>query len=256
MSVWRGNRQGNPAVVRTGLLALVLAIWEVGARTGRIDWFIAPAPSEIALELRHVLISEEFAGHLVRTGQSFFTALGIALILGIPGGVLLWRARLLGETLEPYLVTFRAIPTLVFYPVLLAVLGLNARPIIAISTSMALIPIVLYVMIALRSINPSLVKLCRSLGMPRIMSWYRVYGPAATPLAFPGVKQGFIFALTATIAMEFILSNLGLGFRIKLSYDRFEIATMYAYLVIVVLASIVGFALLTAIERALRRDLL
>ena len=65
--------------------------------------------------------------------------------------------------LEPYLVTLYAMPTLVFYPVLLALMGVGMGPIMVIASLMVVIPVALNVMVALRSINPVLPKLGRSL---------------------------------------------------------------------------------------------
>jgi len=102
---------------------------------------------------------------------------------------------LLAGVLEPYLVTLYAMPTLVFYPILLALLGLGPGPIIVIAATMVVIPIALNTMVALRAIDPILLKMGRSVNCSRPQLYRKVLIPAATPLAFPGIKLGFIYAI-------------------------------------------------------------
>lgn len=143
-----------------------------------------------------------------------------------------------------------------FYPVLLAVMGLNSGPIILIAASMALVPIALTTMVALNDVKPVLHKLTRSLNASRRQYYVKILLPAATPLAFPGIKLGFIYAVIGTIAMEFILAAQGIGFRAGHYYRELNVADMWAYIIVVVVLSVVVNSLLTWLEKHIRRDML
>ena len=242
--------------MRVVILAGAVTAWELSSRLGVVDPFTAPPPSEITVEFLRLIPSADFAKHFAATTFALFTAFGIALVLGVPTGVLLWHLRTLGAVLDPYLLTLRAVPTVVFYPVLLGLLGLNAWPIIVISTVMAVVPIIIFTIVALRSISPTLVKLATSMNMSTSQRWRMVLLPAATPLALPGVKQGFIYSLLATVSMEFILAGRGVGFRIGFASSNYEIVTMYAYLLVVVILATVANWALSSLERRVRRDML
>jgi NitT/TauT family transport system permease protein len=251
-------RAGRPVarLVRWSLPAVAVAGVQVAAGAGLIDPLQLPAPTEIGSALVDLVRGGEFYGDLARTLMTVAAAFGIGVTAGIPLAVVLWKLPLLGDVLEPYLVTMYAMPTLLFYPVLLAVLGLGPAPIIAIASLMALIPIALGTAVALRSINPMLPKLGRSLGCGRRQLYRKVLLPAATPLAVPGLRLGFVYAVIGTIAMEFILATKGVGFRAGYAYRNFEVPKMYAYVVVVVALAVAANGLLSALERRIRKDML
>jgi NitT/TauT family transport system permease protein len=198
----------------------------------------------------------EFGSDLVRTSLTVGIAFLIGGAIGVVLGALCWRAPLVGDVLEPYLVTLYAMPTLVFYPMLLALLGVGIWPILVIASLMVVIPVALNVMVALRSVSPVLPKLGRSLNCSRAQLYRKVLVPAATPLAVPGLKLGLIYAIIGTVAMEFILADRGLGFRIGYDYRQFDVADMWALILAVAVLAIVVTSAVGLLERRIRRDML
>lgn len=249
--VWR-----RPRVVRWTLIAVLVAGLEAATRGGLIGPLTAPPPSVMVAALARIVGTAQFADDLGRTTLTIGAAFGIGFLLGVPLGVLFWRVPVVARVLEPFVVTLYAMPTLVFYPILLALMGLNAGPIITIAALMALIPIALNTMVALRGVNPVLHKLAASVNCSRPQYYRKVLVPAATPLAIPGVKLGFIYAIIGTIAMEFILASRGIGFRAGFNYRDFNIPEMYAYVLVVVFLSVSINYALGALERRIRRDML
>jgi NitT/TauT family transport system permease protein len=112
------------------------------------------------------------------------------------------------------------------------------------------------VMVALRSISPVLPKLGRSLNCTRPQLYRKVLVPAATPLAVPGLKLGLIYAIIGTVAMEFILADRGLGYRIGYDYRQFDVADMWAMILAVAALAIVVTSAVGVLERRIRRDML
>jgi NitT/TauT family transport system permease protein len=110
--------------------------------------------------------------------------------------------------------------------------------------------------VALRSINPVLPKMGRSVNCTRRQLYRKVLLPAATPLAVPGVKLGLIYAIIGTVAMEFILADRGLGYRIGVDYREFNIADMWALIVIIGALAILVTSAVGFLERRIRRDML
>lgn len=248
---WRRVR-----VVRWAVIVGLLALLETATRTGLVDDLTAPPPSLMVTELLAIVGTAPFLQDLGRTLFTVGAAFTIGFVGGVPLGFLFWRVPSIGRVLEPFVVTMYAMPTLVFYPILLAMMGLNAGPIITIAALMALIPIALNTMVALRGVSPVLHKLAASVNCTRLQYYAKVLVPAATPLAFPGIKLGFIYTIIGTIAMEFILASRGIGFRAGFNYRDFNIPEMYAYVLVVVLLSIGVNSVLGVIERRIRSDML
>jgi NitT/TauT family transport system permease protein len=246
----------RPALVRWTIIAALILLLEATTRTGLISRTLMVPPTEILARLTAIVPTGQFGQDAARTLSTILSAFGIGLGLGLPLGVFLWRIPTAGRVLEPFIVTGYAMPTLLFYPVLLAAMGLNAGPIILIAASMSLIPIALTTMVALNSIKPILHKLARSVSASPAQYYLKVLLPAATPLVFPGVQLGFIYAVIGTIAMEFILAGQGIGFRAGFYYRELNTADMWAYIAIVIILSVLVNTLLTRAEKRIRRDML
>jgi len=137
----------------TRLLIVVraLGLWEWAARTERVDRLTVPPASSVFAELDDIVTSDGFMMHVERTAFEIVMAFGFGLVGGILLGVVFWKSRAVSEALEPFLVTLYAMPTLVFYPILLAMTGLNAGPIIVITVVFAIVPVAMNTMNALRS---------------------------------------------------------------------------------------------------------
>lgn len=249
------SRFGAPAVVRTAIILFAVLLLEICARLAIIDPLVVPPPSRMLAPLVEIIPSEGFVEDLMATGVSVLLAFLVGVFVGIAIGILFWRSPLTGAVFEPYLVSLYSMPTLVFYPVLLAFLGLGPAPIIAIASTMAVIPIALNTMVALRAVRPTLIKLSRSLNCSRRQLYLKVLAPAAIPLTVPGLTLGFIYAMIGTIAMEFILASHGIGFQIGYNYRAFFIEEMYAYILIVSVIAVSASSLLKYFERRVRRDM-
>jgi NitT/TauT family transport system permease protein len=243
-------------LVRWMVVLATFAVLEGLTRGGAIPEVIMPPPTEIVSALVNLVGTSEFGSDLARTALTVAIAFAIGLVAGVLLGAACWRAPLLGNVLEPYLVTLYAMPTLVFYPVLLALMGVGMGPIVTIASLMVVIPVTLNVMVALRSVSPVLPKLGRSLNCSRGQLYRKVLVPAATPLAVPGVKLGLIYAIIGTVAMEFILADRGLGYRIGVDYREFNVADMWALILAVSVLAIVVTSGLGVVERRIRRDML
>lgn len=242
--------------LRWGIVVATFALLELLTQTAVIPEVIMPPPTEIASALFNIVGTAEFGSDLVRTGTTVAIAFAIGATIGVGLGVVCWRAPLVGDVLEPYLVTVYAMPTLVFYPILLALMGVGLGPILVIASLMVVIPVALNVMVALRSISPVLPKLGRSLNCTRRQLYRKVLVPAATPLAVPGLKLGLIYAIIGTVAMEFILADRGLGYRIGYDYRQFNVADMWALIVAVAALAILVTSAVGVVERRIRRDML
>ncbi|MHA6631629.1 ABC transporter permease [Pseudonocardia sichuanensis] len=242
-------------MARWGIVIGVVLLLELGSRTDFIDALIMPAPSTMVAQLVELLPTSDFWEDFRATALAVLAAFAIGAVGGLLLGILFWRLPFVGATFEPYLVSLYAAPTVVFYPILLAFLGLGPAPIVAIASTMALIPIALNTMVGLHSIPPSLPKLARSLNCSVAQTYRKVLAPAATPLLVPGLVLGFIYATIGVIAMEFILASNGLGFEIGYTYRSFDMERMYAYILVVLVVAVAVNVLLNFIERRVRQDM-
>lgn len=245
-----------PRALRWASVLVVLGALEVFTRNGAIDRLILPPPTKIAEALVDALPTSEFLRDLGRTALTVLIASVLGAMLGVVMGVVGWRFPLLWRASEPLLIALYATPTIVFYPIIVVLLGgLGIWPIVIIAAGMTAIPVAINVNIGLREIPRTLLRLGASLNSSRRQMARLFIVPSVAPQAMPGLRIGVIYAMIATVAMEFILSDRGLGFRTGIDYRQFDPTQMWSMIVAVSLLAVGLNTLLTIAERAVRRDL-
>ncbi|WP_024803104.1 ABC transporter permease [Nocardia sp. BMG51109] len=252
----RGRRIGDglySVVATVVLIALFAVICEIGVRAGLWNESILPAPSTIVAELGKLVTEGQFWTDARRTGLEVAAAIVFGGLIGLAAGVLFWRLPLMGRIFEPYLVSFYAVPLVLFYPVMIVVVGINAMSVIILATIMAAIPMALNTAVGLKGMPPVYMKLARSLRTSPRQTLFAIAIPAAGPYIVAGLRLAVVYALIGTIAMEFTTAQAGLGYRVRYLYEIFDNTGMFAYIAVVLILSCVLTVILALVERALTR---
>lgn len=236
-----------------GLVLLLTALAEVGSQAGWWSERVLPAPSVIFGALGTLLVEPQFWLDAQRTGVEVAVSIVFGSVLGFAAGLLFWKIPLIGRVFEPYLVSFYAVPLVLFYPVMIVLVGINAWSVIILATIMAAIPMALNTAVGLNQMPPVYLKLARSLRASPRQTLFAIAIPAAGPFIVAGLRLAVVYALIGTIAMEFTTAQAGLGYRIRYLYEIFNNTEMFAYIVVVLLLSCLLTVLLAAVERVLLR---
>jgi NitT/TauT family transport system permease protein len=252
----RKRRFGDLAIgvgSTVGLVLLFTALAEIGSRAGLWSDHVLPAPSVIFAALGRLLTEPQFWLDAQRTGIEVSLSILFGCFLGFVAGLLFWKVPLLGRVFEPYLVSFYAVPLVLFYPVMIVLVGINAMSVIILATIMAAIPMALNTAVGLNQMPSVYLKLARSLRASPRQTLFAIAIPAAGPYIVAGLRLGVVYALIGTIAMEFTTAQAGLGYRIRYLYEIFDNTEMFAYIVVVLLLSCLLTLVLAAVERLLLR---
>ncbi|CDO30561.1 ABC transporter permease [Mycolicibacterium porcinum] len=252
----RKMRVGNSVISMLSTLALIIGFLlfaELGARTGLWSDRILPAPSVILSELGRLLGEGQFWNDAARTGIEVAFSILFGSLLGFAAGLTFWKLPAVGRIFEPYLVSFYAVPLVLFYPVMIVIVGINATSVIILATIMAAIPMALNTAVGLNTMPPVYMKLARSLKASPRQTLFAIAIPAAGPYIVAGLRLAVVYALIGTIAMEFTTAQAGLGYRIRYLYEIFNNNEMFAYIAVVLVLSCILTALLAGVERILLR---
>jgi NitT/TauT family transport system permease protein len=120
---------------------------------------------------------------------------------------------------------------------LIAFMGLNQRPVIAIGVLMAFSGMALNMLRGLQSIPTVLNKSARAMGLGHFSFLLHVQLPAIFPSLMTGFKLTVTYAFIGVIMAEFILSPRGLGHAISYAYNDFDTRSMYALMLLVIVIS-------------------
>ncbi len=210
-------------------------------------------PAETFRYLAHLMATDTFWGHLAETLRAFLFALAIAVLAGLGIGLLLGAHRFSGEVLEPILVAFYSIPKITLYPIILLAFGLGLPAKIAFGAIHGIVPVAIFTLSAVRSINPVLLKTGRVL---RLRPWKLVGSillPAALPEIFTGIRIGFSLTLIGTLLGEMFGSQRGLGYLLMTAIGLQNIQLIMAVTLLIVLFAATVSVLLIAVDHRLHR---
>jgi ABC-type nitrate/sulfonate/bicarbonate transport system permease component len=221
------------------LLSLLggLALWEiVGRSTGAA--FMAPL-SETIMRLVELARAGELGPQLASSLTLFVTGFSVAVLVGMPLGMLLARVRILREALDVYIMILYATPMVALIPFILSVMGFGFAPKVLVVFLFAVFPIIYNTVEGARSIKPELIEVARSYRSGEWALWREVMVPYTLPFTMTGVRQAIGRALVGMIAAEFFLSSSGLGEIIMTSSQSFDTAGVFAAVLIIGVLGIV-----------------
>lgn len=250
LSLTRSQKvRGLQALFVGGLLAVI----EFGPKMGLVGQTTLIPLSAMLDELLTLLVTGELTPHIVQTFLSVFAAFALAVLTGVPAGIVLWKVGTLKQILDPYLLIYYAVPFFAFYPLLISIMGLGVAPIITIAWGFSVVIVITNTASGLAEIPEAYVLAGRDMNLSSWQMLRHVYLPASVPYVFTGLKLGFIYALIGTIASEFILAENGLGWLISYNYNNFDVRGMFAAMLLVILLALTVNGGLAAVENRLYR---
>lgn len=240
------------AAVGVGTVIAFFAALEGLIQADAVNRFIVPPPSEIAGSFGRLFTEEHIVSRFFFTLGECLTAGVMITVLGIAGGVALYRYRLLQQATETWVAAMAAAPVVLAYPLFMVIFGRSAWTIIMMGFVAGLPPVILKTLEGLSGTRKVLVNVGKSFNLTGSQQFWKIMFPAAMPTMFVGVRLGLIFSLINIVGVEFLINYGGLGQIINDLAERYDLAGTYAAICFVILVSVVFFMALEKAERWLR----
>jgi len=208
-----------------------LALWEIAGHNSS-PAFLVPF-SETLVRLWQLIVGGDFIAQLLDSATLFITGFVIALVVGVPLGLLLARVRVLRVGIEPYLMTLYATPMVALIPFILSLMGFGFAPKVLVVFLFAVFPVVYNTVEGARSIKPELIEVAKSYRSSEWSLWREVMLPYTLPYIMTGVRQAIGRALVGMVAAEFFLSSTGLGQLIMGASQNFDTAGVFASILVI-----------------------
>ncbi len=152
--------------------------------------------------------------HLTLAGA----ALAIALLLGVPLGLLAARRYALAERLVALAAALRVVPSLAILFVAVPFLGIGFGPALLALTVLAAPPVLLATVAGLRGIDAQVIGAAQGMGMSPMQVLRRVELPLAAPVLASGVRTASVEVIASATLAAFIGAG-GLGDFITLGFQ-------------------------------------
>jgi ABC-type nitrate/sulfonate/bicarbonate transport system permease component len=228
-----------------------IAIWEIAGRNSS-PAFLVPF-SETLRRLWQLIVGGSFIPAFIDSSELFITGFVLALVVGVPLGLLLARLRVLRIGIEPYLMTLYATPMVALIPFILSLMGFGFAPKVLVVFLFAVFPVLYNTIEGARSIKPELIEVAKSFRSGEWTLWSEVMLPYTLPYIMTGVRQAIGRALVGMVAAEFFLSSTGLGQLIMGASQNFDTAGVFACILVIGLIGVGLMRLGLAIEQYFAR---
>jgi NitT/TauT family transport system permease protein len=248
------TRQRAVAWTRAAVVVGAILAIELVCRLGIVSPLTLIPPSEMVASLWDLIVAGRVQDDLVQTFSTVAVAFALSVAFGCLAGAVIHRLPRVRRAVDPLLASYYSIPFFVFYPLLIAIFGLNTAPLIVIGFVFATAAMVIATLNGLDRVPRVLLKTARIHRLGRARSVFLVTLPAAAPHLFTGLKLALAYSFIGIIAGEFILSGGGLGYSIAYAYESFDNRTMYALMLFVLLiVTVMNMALHVWEQSFLRR---
>ena len=149
--------------------------------------------------------------HLFASMQRVYGGFALAMVIGIPLGLLIGKVKIIRQMLDPTLSLLRPIPVTAWLPLSMIFFGLGPRSAVFLVFLGAFYPILLNTIFGVRSVDPRLFEAASMLGCDGSRLFRQVVLPAATPGIFNGLRLAHGFAWILIVVGEMTGVPTGLG---------------------------------------------
>jgi ABC-type nitrate/sulfonate/bicarbonate transport system permease component len=246
----------EPTMLGAASIAVLLLVWEIVPHLVTISagtkLFFA-TPSQIAGTLWTMFATGTIWKPLGVSASGFAIGLSLAILIGLPLGVLIGRSRTLNAMLDPFITAFNATPRLVFLPLVVLWLGLGLWSKVVIVLIGAMFPILINTYEGVRNADRLLINVVRSFGAREWDVVRLVVLPNALPYIVAGLRLAIGRAVLGVVVAEFFGSEDGLGVMMVQAAGRYQVAVVFAGLIVFAALSLVMTALVKLVEDRLTR---
>jgi ABC-type nitrate/sulfonate/bicarbonate transport system permease component len=234
------------AITLTSVVCLLI-LWEIFGR--RINPIFGSYPSAIAVAFWELAESGQLTAALYDSLRPFLLGYGMAIVFGVPLGLIIGRFRLAEAALGIYVTAGYAMPLVALVPLLILWLGLGVTVKVAVVFLMALFPICINTWLGVTAVPKTLIEVGKSFVAPDLVILRRIVLPATLPYIMAGIRLAVGRAVVAMVIAEFFTTISGLGAVIINSANNFDTATMFVPIIMLMLMAVGLNSLIGLVER-------
>ncbi len=214
-------------VLRIAFGILLLSTWQLSS-----GWLLSPLYISSPIAVGKALYGMLADGSLIRNMwvTAFEAGAGFLLgsIAGIIVGLVLGRARLLADVLDPFLFGLYSLPKVALAPLFVMWFGIDLGMKVIFAGVVVFFLVFLSTYSGVRSVSRELITIFRLMGATELQVVRTIILPAALSWVFAGLRLSAPYALVGAIIAELIAANRGLGYLVDNATTQFDTAGAFA----------------------------
>ena len=240
-------------VLRIGLLAAFLGIWELVAHYRIVDPFIISSPSRIVRLIGELYRENNLFPHILASLYETVLGFVIATVLGSLIAMALWWSKGLRDVLEPYLITLNSLPKIALGPIIIVWMGTGEKAIIFMAVLICVIITIISMLSGFIGVDKEKIMLLQSMKAGKLKIMTKLIIPANIPTLISVLKINVGLSWIGSILGEYLSSQKGLGYLLVYGSQVFQLDLVMASTVILCLLSGGMYGFVAIIEKIVRK---
>ena len=228
-------------------LLVWFVLWEIIGRT-ELSTIIPPFSRVIAAGIT-IIPTQKFSTAVSISLRSFALGMALALLIGIPIGILMARLATIGKIFGMWVNIFVSAPISALVPILMAVIGIGDTTVVVTVFLFAVFVIILDTQIGIKQADRSLVEMARCFGAKRYQVYTKILFLSALPEILAGVRLGVIRGVKGVVIGQLLIAILGVGELFELYSQHFLMEEFWALVLIVFMFAFVVSEAVALLER-------
>ena len=239
------------------LVAVVtLGLWQVLSTVPVFGLTVLPpfffsTPVDVGARILKWLAEGTIWRHLAVTLLEAMLAFVIGSIGGAAVGFWFARRRSVAAIFDPYVKMMNALPRVVLAPIFALWFGLGIWSKVALGVTLVFFVVFFNVYQGVKEANATLVDNARMLGMNERQLLRHVYWPSALSWMFSSLHTSVGFAVVGAVVGEYLGAAAGLGYLIQQAEGVFDVAGVFAGMIVLAVFVVAIDALVSVAERRL-----
>ncbi len=179
----------------------------------------------------------------------FVLGLTLAFLIGIPLGLAAGWYRRFAYAVEPFITALNATPQVAFLPLLILWVGTGLALRVLIIVLLAVLPIAINALAAVRTVDARLVRVARSFSANEALMFRSIIVPSAVPFLLAGARLAIGRGMIGIVVGEIYGSAAGIGAMMNQAGSRFETDKVFVGVLTIAAAGVALVELIRHIER-------
>lgn len=229
------------------VLGGLLVLWQVTIWVFQPPSFIIPDPISIGWALIDNPVT--YLINAYYTAANTLIGFGLSVIIGFGLALGIVYSRFLEATIYTTLVAINSMPKVALAPLFVIWMGTGHTSKIAMAFLIAIFAIVIDAVLGLRSLDPEIIDLSRSMRASPFKLLWKIRIPHALPSLFAGMKVAIGLSLVGVLVGEFVSAQRGMGYLIMAAQGAFDTPRVFAAILILSVMGTLFFRMIEFIER-------
>lgn len=251
------NKQNwhNRILLSIAGLSVLIIFWWLLTTLRWVNPLYLPTPVQIGHQFLELFESGYMNAtlweHLAASLGRMLKALILAVITGIPLGVLMGLSSRIRGILDPVVELYRPVPPLAYLPLIVIWFGIGETTKVLLIWLAILAPVLISTMQGIMAAPGNRIRAAQSLGANRLQILRYVLLPSALPQILTGIRIGLGVGWSTLVAAELVAAQQGLGFMVQSAAQFLNTGIVITGIVIIAIVALTIEMVLRYLQQAL-----